>query len=98
MLVGLTAAIIRYLRPHEIVDPIEANALYGGRMSMWDSLNLTLITVITVSFGGSAGLEAAYTQAGLRFRLEDRAGVPAAAQGLAPAGRMRIGRGHLRRL
>jgi chloride channel protein, CIC family len=67
MLVGLTAAIIRYLRPHEIVDPIEANALYGGRMSMWDSLNLTLITVISVSFGGSAGLEAAYTQAGSGF-------------------------------
>ena len=67
MLVGLTAATIRYLRPHEIVDPIEANALYGGRMSMWDSLNLTLITMITVSFGGSAGLEAAYTQAGSGF-------------------------------
>ena len=67
VLVGLTAAAFRYLRPHEIVDPIEANALYGGRMSMWDSLKLTLITVISVSFGGSAGLEAAYTQAGSGF-------------------------------
>jgi CIC family chloride channel protein len=67
VLVGVTAATIRYLRPHEIVDPIEANALYGGRMSMWDSLNLTLITMISVGFGGSAGLEAAYTQAGSGF-------------------------------
>lgn len=67
VLVGLTAMVIRYLRPREIVDPIEANALYGGRMSLWDSLNLTLITVISVGFGGSAGLEAAYTQAGSGF-------------------------------
>ncbi len=64
VLVGLTVAVIHYLRPREIVDPIEANALYGGRMSLWDSLDLALITVISVGFGGSAGLEAAYTQAG----------------------------------
>lgn len=63
-LVGIAAAAIRYVRPREIVDPIEANALYGGKMSIWDSLDLALITVISVGFGGSAGLEAAYTQAG----------------------------------
>ena len=64
VLVGLTVVVIHYLRPREIVDPIEANALYGGRMSLRDSLDLALITVISVGFGGSAGLEAAYTQAG----------------------------------
>ncbi len=67
LLVGLTGLVVRYLRPREIVDAIEANALYGGRMSLWDSLNLTLLTVISVGFGGSAGLEAAYTQAGSGF-------------------------------
>ena len=64
VLVGLAAAAIRYFRPREIVDPIEANALYGGRMSLWDSLDLALITIISVGFGGSAGMEAAYTQTG----------------------------------
>ncbi len=64
VLVGSVGIVIRYFRPREIVDPIEANALYGGRMSLWDSLDLALITVISVGFGGSAGLEAAYTQAG----------------------------------
>jgi chloride channel protein, CIC family len=64
VLLGLTGLVIRYFRPREIVDAIEANALYGGRMSLWDSLNLALLTVINVGFGGSAGLEAAYTQAG----------------------------------
>jgi chloride channel protein, CIC family len=67
LLVGVIAAVIRYLRPREIVDSIEANALYGGRMSLRDSLNLALLTVISVGFGGSAGLEAAYTQVGSGF-------------------------------
>ncbi len=67
VLVGLIAAAIRFLRPREIVDAIEANALYGGRMSLWDSVNLALLTVVSVGFGGSAGLEAAYTQLGSGF-------------------------------
>ena len=64
ILAGLTASAIRHFRPRDIVDPIEANALYGGRMSLRDSLNLGLLTIVSVGFGGSAGLEAAYTQAG----------------------------------
>ena len=64
VLLGLTGLVIHYFRPREIVDAIEANALYGGRMSLWDSLDLALLTVINVGFGGSAGLEAAYTQVG----------------------------------
>ncbi len=81
LLVGLIATIIKYARPREIVDAIEANALYGGRMSLWDSINLALLTVVSVGFGGSAGLEAAYTQVGsglaskagqnLRLRRQD---------------------------
>ena len=63
-LVGVIATLIRYFRPREIVDAIEANALYGGRMSLRDSINLALLTVVSVGFGGSAGLEAAYTQVG----------------------------------
>ncbi len=67
LLVGLIAVAIRRFRPREIVDAIEANALYGGRMSLRDSINLALLTIIAVGFGGSAGLEAAYTQVGSGF-------------------------------
>ena len=67
ILVGLIAATIRHFRPREIVDAIEANALYGGRMSLRDSIHLGLLTIVSVGFGGSAGLEAAYTQVGSGF-------------------------------
>ncbi len=62
--VGLATTFIRYWRPREIVDAIEANALYGGKMSLIDSANLTLLTLISGGFGASVGLEAAYTQLG----------------------------------
>ena len=64
ILVGVIATAIRHFRHREIVDAIEANALYGGRMSLRDSVHLGLLTIISVGFGGSAGLEAAYTQVG----------------------------------
>src|SRR5215469_512391 len=64
LVAGLAAALIRRWRPHEIVDAIEANALYGGRMSLTDSLNLAFLTVIASGFGASVGLEAGYTQVG----------------------------------
>ena len=67
ILVGLIAVAIRHFRPREIVDAIEANALYGGRMSLRDSIHLGLLTIFSVGFGGSAGLEAAYTQVGSGF-------------------------------
>jgi CIC family chloride channel protein len=56
--------LIRRWRPREIVDAIEANALFGGKMSLRDSLNLALLTIISSGFGASVGLEAAYTQIG----------------------------------
>jgi CIC family chloride channel protein len=64
VVVGIAAVIIRKFRPREIVDAIEANALFGGNMSLIDSLNLALLTLLSGGFGASVGLEAAYTQLG----------------------------------
>ena len=46
------------------VDPIEANALRGGQMSLRDSLIVGLQTLISNSVGASVGLEAGYAQVG----------------------------------
>jgi CIC family chloride channel protein len=46
------------------VDPVEANALRGGRMSFRDSLFVAAQTVISNGFGASVGLEAGYAQMG----------------------------------
>jgi CIC family chloride channel protein len=53
------------------VDPIEANALHGGRMSMRDSLVLGLQNILSNGGGASVGLEAGYTQvcAGIASRI-----------------------------
>jgi len=53
------------------VDPIEANALYGGRMSLGDSVIVMLQTMWSNGVGASVGLEAGYTQigSGLASRL-----------------------------
>jgi CIC family chloride channel protein len=63
------------------VDPIEANALRGGRMSLRDSLVVSAQTLISNGCGASVGLEAGYTQIGaglasrfgqwMRLRRED---------------------------
>jgi CIC family chloride channel protein len=66
-LYGLVAAWERRWRGHDIVDPIEANALYGGRMSLRDSFGLTAMTLFSTGVGASVGLEAAYTQSGAGF-------------------------------
>lgn len=64
LLSGAATILIRRWRPREIVDAIEANALFGGKMSLTDSANLTVLTLISSGFGASVGLEAAYTQLG----------------------------------
>jgi chloride channel protein, CIC family len=46
------------------VDPVEANALRGGRMSFRDSLFVATQTIVSNGFGASVGLEAAYAQMG----------------------------------
>jgi CIC family chloride channel protein len=51
-------------RPAPAVDPVEANALRGGRMSLQDSAFVALQTLASNGFGASVGLEAAYTQVG----------------------------------
>jgi CIC family chloride channel protein len=64
---GLVAHALRRWRPRDIVDAIEANALYGGRMSLTDSIRLSVLTVLSGGVGASVGLEAAYTQLGAGF-------------------------------
>jgi CIC family chloride channel protein len=61
LLFGLVTAYITRLRGTE-VDPIEANALHGGRMSLRGSFIVALQTVWSSGVGGSVGLEAGYTQ------------------------------------
>jgi CIC family chloride channel protein len=53
------------------VDPIEANALHGGRMSFRDSAIVAGQIIVSNGFGASVGLEAGYTQlvAGIASRL-----------------------------
>ncbi len=67
LLLGLTGIYIRKWRPNRPVDPIEANALRGGRMSLPDSVGIVAQTVVSNGFGASVGLEAAYTQMGAGF-------------------------------
>ena len=56
-------ALARWL-PRRTVDPIEANALYGGRMSLLDSLIVVAQTVWSNGVGASVGLEAGFAQIG----------------------------------
>src|SRR4051794_4347554 len=58
--IGLIA-LARWRAARE-VDPIEANALYGGRMSLTGSVIVTAQTVWSSGVGASVGLEAGYTQ------------------------------------
>lgn len=62
LLLGLATAFIAQLRPGREVDPIEANALHGGRMSLLGSLIVAAQTVWSSGVGASVGLEAGYTQ------------------------------------
>jgi CIC family chloride channel protein len=50
--------------PRPPIDPIEANALYGGRMTVGDGVVVGVQNVVSNGFGASVGLEAAYAQAG----------------------------------
>ncbi|HZS63575.1 MAG TPA: chloride channel protein [Xanthobacteraceae bacterium] len=54
-------ALVRW-RPGREIDPIEANALHGGRMSLLGSFIVALQTVWSSGVGASVGLEAGYTQ------------------------------------
>jgi CIC family chloride channel protein len=64
LVLGLVTLAIARIYSRRAVDPIEANALFGGRMSLTGSLVVVLQTVISNGVGASIGLEAAYTQIG----------------------------------
>jgi len=63
------------------VDPVEANALHGGRLSLRDGLIVVGQTLLSNGVGASVGLEAGYAQIGaalasrvgvfLQFRRQD---------------------------
>lgn len=61
LLFGLVTAYITRRRGTE-VDPIEANALHGGRMSLRGSLIVAGQVIWSSGIGASVGLEAGYTQ------------------------------------
>ncbi|RJF78904.1 chloride channel protein [Rhodopseudomonas palustris] len=52
----------RRVKGQQLADAIEANALYGGRVSFRGSLLISIQTLLSNGFGGSVGLEAGYTQ------------------------------------
>jgi CIC family chloride channel protein len=62
MLFGFGLWLLLRRRPAREIDPIEANALHGGRMSLRGSLIVALQTVWSSGVGASVGLEAGYTQ------------------------------------
>jgi CIC family chloride channel protein len=65
---GLSLGIMEWSRRRmkisSAVDPIEANALRGGRLSARDSVVVSGQTMISNGCGASVGLEAGYTQIG----------------------------------
>ncbi len=64
LVLGLVTLGLNRWRPTELIDPIEANALYGGQLSLRDSGRLAGLTLISNSAGASVGMEAAYSQLG----------------------------------
>jgi CIC family chloride channel protein len=62
LVVGATY-LYRSGRRHQVVDPIEANALLGGRMSLTDSTYVAVQSLLSSGFGLSLGIEGGFTQA-----------------------------------
>jgi chloride channel protein, CIC family len=59
---GVSSELIKRWRPEREIDPIEANALHGGRMSLLGSIIVAAQTMWSSGVGASVGLEAGYTQ------------------------------------
>jgi CIC family chloride channel protein len=59
---GVAFLLLARVRPAREIDPIEANALHGGRMSFRGSVIVALQTIWSSGVGASVGLEAGYTQ------------------------------------
>ncbi len=64
LVLGVSGLFLARYSPRRVVDAIEANALYGGRMSLNDSLVLVFQTIWSNGVGASVGLEAGYAQIG----------------------------------
>jgi CIC family chloride channel protein len=64
LILGLMEWYRRRRKISAAVDPVEANALRGGRLSLRDSLIVSLQTLVSNGCGASVGLEAGYTQIG----------------------------------
>src|SRR5882757_7459590 len=62
LVLGLAFLLLARWRPAREIDPIEANALHGGRMSFRGSVIVALQTIWSSGVGASVGLEAGYTQ------------------------------------
>src|SRR6204780_1598945 len=62
LLLGFAFLVLQRFRPAREIDPIEANALHGGRMSFRGSVIVAAQTVWSSGVGASVGLEAGYTQ------------------------------------
>jgi len=64
LVLGISGWVLARLRPRPMVDPVEANALYGGRLSLPDSLIVAAQTTLSNGVGASVGMEAGYAQLG----------------------------------
>ncbi len=62
ILMGILFLVLKRWRKKPMVDPVEANALHGGRLSLTDSILVAVQNLISNGFGASVGLEAGYTQ------------------------------------
>jgi CIC family chloride channel protein len=81
LVLGLMDRWRRARKSEPTVDPIEANALHGGKLSVRDGLVVVAQTLISNGCGASVGLEAGYAQIGsalasrtglfLRLRRQD---------------------------
>lgn len=67
LVLGLVSWLFTRLWPRKMIDPIEANALYGGRVSLLDSLIVAVQTAWSNGVGASVGMEAGYAQLGAGF-------------------------------
>jgi CIC family chloride channel protein len=64
VVLGFSFWVLGRVRPKPLVDPVEANALYGGRVSLVDSVIVAAQTTWSNGVGASVGLEAGYAQLG----------------------------------
>jgi len=73
LLLGLINLGLARWHPRVPVDPIEANALHGGRMALQDGAVVAGQNLVSNGFGASVGLEAGYTQ--VAGAVASRAGI-----------------------